>query len=128
MAGNNHPPSRDVKTTVTLVTGGITDEDTWRGARCKFVGSRGTKVRIIEAAEHVKLRIIRYGAMEELVRDLVADRRGRAPVQQEGCCSQCFSLVRRRHGSMDQQRSDGVVDRTKHTLGFAILWRGVGAG
>jgi len=62
--GYNHPPSRDVKTTVTLVRGGITDEDTWRGARCKFVGSRGTEVRITEAAEHVKLRIIRYGAME----------------------------------------------------------------
>jgi hypothetical protein len=58
------------------------------------VGSRGTEVRIIEATEHAKLRIIWYGAMEELARDLVADKRGRVPVQQEGCCSQCFSLVR----------------------------------
>jgi hypothetical protein len=80
MAGYNHPLSRDVKTTITLVRGGITDEDTWRGARCKFVGSHGTEVRIIEAIEHAKLRIIWYGAMEELVRDLVDDRRGRVPV------------------------------------------------
>ena len=127
MVGYNHSSSRDVKTTVTLVRGGITYEDTWHGARCKFVGSRGTD-RITKAAEHAKLRVIRYRAMEELVRDLVTDGRGRAPVQQEGCCSQCFSPVRRRHGSMDQQRADGVVDSTKHTLGFAILWRGVGAG
>ena len=91
------------------------------------MGSHGTEVRITEAAEHTKLRIIRYGAMEELVRDLVADGRGRAPVEQEGCYSQRFSPVRGRHGSMDQQRADGVVDSTKHTLGFAILWRGVGA-
>jgi hypothetical protein len=72
---------------ITLVRGGITDEDTWRGVRCKFVGSHGTKVRITEATEHVKLRIIWYGAMEELVQDLVADGSERAPVQQEGCCS-----------------------------------------
>jgi hypothetical protein len=43
---------------ITLVRGGITDEDTWRGVRCKFVGSHGTKVRITEATEHAKLRII----------------------------------------------------------------------
>lgn len=81
MAGYKDPSSRDAKTTVTLVRGGITDEDTGRGARCKFVGSSGTEVRITEAAEHTKLRIIRYRAIEQLVRDLVADGRGRAPVQ-----------------------------------------------
>jgi hypothetical protein len=68
---------------------------------CKFVGGRGTNVRITEATEHTKLRIIRYGAMEELVRDLVADERGRAPVQQVGCCSQRFSPVGGWHGSVD---------------------------
>jgi hypothetical protein len=66
--------------------------------------------------------------MEELVGDLVADERGRAPVQQVGCCSQRFSPVGGWHGSVDHQHADGVVDSTKHTLGFAILWRGVWAG
>jgi hypothetical protein len=36
------------------------------------VGTCGTKVRIAETAEHTKLRIMQYRAMEELVRELVA--------------------------------------------------------
>lgn len=88
--------------------------------------SRRTNVRITEAAKHAKLRIIWYSAMEELVQELVADRRRGPPVEQVSSYSKHSNPVWWQHGSMDQQCADDVVDSVKHMLAFAIMWRGLG--
>lgn len=46
MAQNNDAAGGYVEASITFVRGGVTKKDANGGARCKFVGSSGTKVRI----------------------------------------------------------------------------------
>ena len=65
--------------------------------------------------------------VQELVGDGVMNRRERAPIEQEGGGSEGFSPIWWRHGRMDQQGENGVVDGVDHAFSFAILLRGVRA-
>jgi len=62
------------------------------------------------------------------VRDFVANGRGGAPVKQ--VCGGCKSLspVLGGHGRMDEHGAHRVIEGTKHTFSFAILWGSVGTG
>ena len=62
------------------------------------------------------------------VRDFVANGRGGAPVKQ--VCGGCKGLspVLGGHGRMDEHGAHRVIEGTKHTFSFAILWGSVGTG
>ena len=47
--------------------------------------------------------------------------RGGASIKRIRGCSKPLGPVGERHGSMDEEGADGVVDGAKHTLSFAIL-------
>ena len=49
------------------------------------------------------------------------------PVEEEDGSSQGFRPITRRHGGVNQQGADHVVESAQHPLSFAILGRGVRA-
>jgi hypothetical protein len=101
-------------------------ENARRGARCKFVGSCGTEVRVKQTVKHAKVGVLIERAMKELVCDFVVNRIGGAPVKHISGCSKRLSPISQWHGSMEAEGADSVVDGVKHTLSFAILLRSVG--
>jgi hypothetical protein len=88
-------------------------ENARRGARCKFVGSCGTEVRVKQTVKHAKVGVLIERAMKELVCDFVVNRIGGAPVKHISGCSKRLSPISQWHGSMEAEGADSVVDGVK---------------
>ena len=64
MTGSVKATCRCIKTKISTLRCRISDKDTWRRTRCKFVQCVGSKPRIAETAEAVKFRVVRRDAKE----------------------------------------------------------------
>ena len=66
-------------------------------------------------------------AIEQLIRNDVANSRGGAPVEEVGRRGKGLDPVFGRHASMNEQGVNAIVEGPKNVLGFAILLGGVWA-
>jgi hypothetical protein len=65
--------------------------------------------------------------MEEMIGNTVVDGRRRPPVDEKHGGGQGLNPIGRRHGGMNQERANNIVECAKHPLSFAVLGGCVGA-
>jgi hypothetical protein len=66
--------------------------------------------------------------MEESIGYVETYSLGWASVEKKGSGGKSLGPVGRQHVSLEQEGAGNIVESADRTLGFAILWRGVGAG
>ena len=117
----------EVETAITLMGGGISEEHAGGRARRQLVASSGGHIWVTEAPKNPKKGVIRWRAVQQREGNAILDGRARAPIQEIGGRAEGLGPVRGRHVRMNEQSVNDVIQRSKNTLGFAILLGGVRA-
>ena len=98
-----------IEAAVSLVLGGIAEEDTSCRARGKFVRGSGYDVRVAETPKHAQRCIVRVSAVEEEEEGVVVASAARATIEEECGRVKSFGPVRERHGCVREERANSVI-------------------
>ena len=128
MSRDDYATCGEVETTITLMGGGISEEHAGGRARRQLVASCGGHVRLTEAPKDTKEGVVWWRAVQQREGNAILDGRAGAPIQEIGGRAEGLGPVRGRHVRKNEQSVNDVIQRSKNTLGFAILLGGVRAG
>ena len=121
MSGKNNPVGREVKAAIPFVIWGKAKKDTTHRTRGKFMGSSGGCVWIAEAAKDTEMLVRRRGAEEGLMRSGEMKGFGGKKIKEMSGHGKGFDPVGGRHGSLEKERANDIVDGTDHTLSSTVL-------
>jgi hypothetical protein len=100
----------------------IAQEDAGNRAWSQFVGCSGSEIGVTKAAENLESNIGWMLVMEGKERGGVELFVGRSDVEQIRGCPEGLSPVNRRHGGLEEQSAQNVIDGAQGSFCFAILW------
>jgi hypothetical protein len=92
----------EVKTPITLMVGRVTEEDTTRKARGKFMRISGSEIGVASAPEDMKMGVRGTDAEESEVRGGVGNCLGRETVEKVGGSGEGLSPVTSGKGSLEE--------------------------
>jgi dihydrofolate reductase len=117
----------EIKTPVTFVVSGVSEENASSGPRCQFVDDFDGEIRIAGTTEHAQVLIGGGNSMEGEVWAGRADRLSGEVVQQIFGGVQPFYPVASRSKSLKKQGAQHIINGADDALGFTVLRRSVGA-
>jgi hypothetical protein len=116
----------EIKTLVTFMVSGVSEENTSDRLECQFVSGFDGEIRIAGTTEHTQVLIGGGDSREGEVWTGHVDRLGVEAVQQICGDVEPFYPVASRNRSLKKQEIQHIIDGAKDVLGFTILWRSVG--
>jgi hypothetical protein len=116
----------EIKTAITFVVSGVSEENTSGGSMCQFMGGFGREIRIDGTTEHVQVLIGGGDSMEGEVWVGRADRLGGEVVQQICGGVARFYPVASQNRSLKKQGAQHIINGAEDALDFTVMWRSVG--
>jgi hypothetical protein len=116
----------EVQTPIPLVVRGVAEEEATSGARRKLLRGGSRSVRVADTAEHAQVVVGRGCVVHGEVRCRVAHRLEGKTVEEMCGSMKGLCLVGGRERRLKEKAADHVGGGVNHTLGPAILSRGVG--
>jgi hypothetical protein len=116
----------EIKTPATFVVSRVSEENTFGGPRCQFVGSFGEEIGLGGRTEHAQVLIGGVDTMEGEVWASHANHLGGEVVQQICGGVEPFYQVASLNRSLKKQGAQHIINGAEDPLGFTILRRSVG--
>jgi hypothetical protein len=126
VSGDDDVVGGEMKTPVTFVVSGVSEENASGEPGCQFVTGFGGEIRIMGTIEHMQVLIGGGDSMEGEVWTGCADCLGGEVVQQICGVVEPFYLVASHNRSLKKQGTQHIIDGAKDALGFTVLRRSVG--
>jgi hypothetical protein len=126
VSGDDNVVGGEIKTPITFVVSGVSEENTSGGPGCQFVSGFDGEIRIAGTTEHAQVLIGGGNSMEGEVWTGRADRLGGEAVQQICGGVEPFYPVASRNRSLKEQGTQHIIDGANDAFGFTILRRSVG--
>jgi hypothetical protein len=115
----------EIKTPITFVVSGVSEENASGGPGCQFVSGFGGEIRIAGITEHAQVLIGGGDSMEGKVWIGHADRLGGEAVQQICGGVELFYPVANRNRSLKKQGTQHIIDGANDAFDFTVLRRSV---
>jgi hypothetical protein len=126
VSGDDNVVGGEIKTPITFVVSGVSEENTSSGPGCQFVSGFGGEIRIAGTIEHAQVLIGEGDSMEGEVWTGCADRLGGEAVQQICGSVEPFYPVASRNRSLKKQGTRHIIDGVNDAFNFTVLRRSVG--
>jgi hypothetical protein len=126
VSGDDNVVGGEIKTLITFVVNGVSEENTFGGPGCQFVSGFGGEIRIAGTTEQAQVLIGGGDSMEGEVWTGHADRLGGEAVQQICGGVEPFYPVASRNRSLKKQGTQHIIDGANDAFSFTVLRRSVG--
>jgi hypothetical protein len=126
VSGDDNVVGGEIKTPITFVVSGVSEENTSGGPGCQFVSGFGGEIRIACTTEHAQVLIGGGDSMEGEVWTDRADRLGGEAVQKICDFVEPFYPVASRNRRLKKQGTQHIIDGANDVFGFTVLRRSVG--
>jgi hypothetical protein len=125
VTGDDDATRGEIKAAIALVFAWVADENASSRSRVKFVWSSGIEIGEAEPAKRAQMCVGRVLAKKKEVWGGVADRSGRAYVDEVVGGVEGFHPKRRREIGLDEKSTDNIVRGAQHAFSLDILWGGM---
>jgi hypothetical protein len=125
VSGDDDIVGGEIKTLITFVVSGVSQENTSGGPGGQFVSGFGGEIRIAGTTEHAQVLIGGGDSMEGEVWTGHTDRLGGEAVQQICGGVEPFYPVANRNRILKEQGMQHIIDGAKDAFSFTVLRRSV---